>query len=129
MAAKKDIGKSEERTYTIPLRKEYQKVPMWKRTKKAVKATREFLLRHFKAEEVRLGKELNEFLWKHGIQNPPAKVKITAARDDKGVVNAELFGVKKKEPVKKETKKASPSEKKEKVEPSPKTSPEAPVKV
>ena len=98
MAAKKDTKKSEERTYTIPLRKEFMKVPTWRKTEKAVKAAQEFLLKHFKAEEVKLGKEVNDFIWKHGIKNPPPKVKVTAAKDENGVVHAELFGVKKKEP-------------------------------
>jgi|SRR3989338_7697199 len=116
MAAKKDTKKSEERTYTIPLRKEFMKVPSWRRTEKAVKAAQEFLLKHFKAAEVKVGKEVNDFIWKHGIQNPPPKVKVTAAKDDKGVVHAELFGVKKKEPAaekgaKKTTTKAVKSEK------------------
>ena len=42
MAAKKET-KIIERTYNVPLRKEYRKVPRWKRTKKAVKALKEFL--------------------------------------------------------------------------------------
>lgn len=93
--------KTIERTYNIPLRKEYLKVPNWKRTKKAVSAAKQFLQRHMKSEDVRLGKHLNEELWKHGIRNPPHHVKVTVIKDDKGVVRAELFGhqieVKKKE--------------------------------
>ncbi len=85
-----------ERIYNIPLRKEYLKSPKWRRTEKAVTALRKFLSRHMKTEEVRLGTELNELLWKHGIRNPPHHVKVTVSKDDKGVARAELFGAKKK---------------------------------
>ena len=84
--------KNLERTYTIPLRKEFRKVANWKQTKKAVKATKEFLAKHMKSTDVRLGKHLNEKLWQHGIKNPPAKIKVITIKDEKGVVRAELFG-------------------------------------
>src|SRR3989338_2274651 len=90
--AKKTTEKAVERTYNVPLRKEYMKAPRWNRTKKAVTALRQFLARHMKSEDVRLSKELNEEMWKHGIKNPPHHVKVTVMKDDKGVVRAELFG-------------------------------------
>lgn len=83
------------------------KAPRWNRTKKAVIALRQFLAKHMKSENVLLGKELNEEMWKHGIQNPPHHVKVKAVKDDKGVVKAELFGAEK--PASKKT----PAEKKE----------------
>ncbi len=82
-----------ERTYNVPLRKEFRKVPRWRRTKKAVDALRQFLVRHMKSENVKLGKELNEELWKHGIRNPPHHIKVNVTKDEKGEVKAELFGV------------------------------------
>jgi len=88
----KTEAKNLERTYVIPLRKEFRKVANWKQTKKAVKATKEFLAKHMKSDDVRLGKHLNEKLWQHGIKNPPAKIKVTTLKDEKGVVRAELFG-------------------------------------
>jgi len=116
-----------ERTYNIPLRKEYQKVPGWKRTKKAVKAVKEFLKKHMKSDDVKLGTKLNEEMWKHGIRNPPHHVKVTVTKDKEGKVKAELFGAKKEEKkaVKKEVK-AKPAEEKEVKEPAKKE--EAPVK-
>lgn len=95
MAAKEE--KIIERTYNVPLRKEYQKVPRWRRTKKAVVALRQFLVRHMKSEQIKLSKELNEEVWKDGIRNPPHHVKISVTKDEKGVVHADLFGAKKKE--------------------------------
>jgi len=90
--AKKTSTKTLEHTYTIPLRKEFSKVPKYKRTNKAVKAVKEFLQKHMKSEEVKLGKHLNEELWKHGIKNPPHHVKVITKKDKDGVVKAELFG-------------------------------------
>lgn len=114
MAEKKE-SPALERTYNVPLRKEYQKAPNWKRTEKAVVALRQFLAKHMKTDlvNVKLGGELNEALWKHGIKNPPHHVKVTVTKDKGGVVRAELFGVKKKEP--KAAKKAVKEEKKEEV--------------
>lgn len=106
--AKKTTEKTVERTYNVPLRKEYMKAPRWNRTKKAVIALRQFLAKHMKSENVLLSKELNEEMWKHGIQNPPHHVKVNVVKDDKGVVKADLFAVEK--PASKKT----PAEKKEK---------------
>ncbi|MEK6905511.1 MAG: 50S ribosomal protein L31e [Nanoarchaeota archaeon] len=103
----KTTEKTLERTYNVPLRKEYMKAPRWNRTKKAVIALRQFLAKHMKSENVLLSKELNEEMWKHGIQNPPHHVKVNAVKDDKGVVKADLFAVEK--PASKRT----PAEKKE----------------
>ena len=91
----KTTEKTLERTYNVPLRKEYMKAPRWNRTKKAVIALRQFLAKHMKSENVLLSKELNEEMWKHGIQNPPHHVKVNAVKDDKGVVKADLFAVEK----------------------------------
>lgn len=79
-----------ERNYNIPLRKSYMKAPRWKRTKKAVNALREFLVKHMKSDTIKIQKYLNLHLWKHGIKNPPHHVKVTAKKDEKGVVVAEL---------------------------------------
>jgi len=83
-----------ERTYIIPLRKEWQKAPKYKRAKKAVTGVKRFLKRHMRVtvENVKIGKALNEELWKHGMRNPPAKVKVNITKDDQGLVKAELFG-------------------------------------
>jgi len=83
-----------ERTYNIPLRKEFQKVPRYKRAKKAVTAVREFVLKHMKADSVLIGEELNKLLWVHGIKNPPHHVKVTVVKNKEGVAIAELPGIK-----------------------------------
>lgn len=100
-----------ERTYTIPLHGETLKTVNWKRTKKAMKATREFLIKHMKSEDVRLGASVNHFIWKHGLQNPPHRIKVTAVKTDDNVVRVELFGY--KAPAKKEMGKKVAKAKKE----------------
>ena len=97
MAAKKEDVKVLERTYTVPLRKEYLKAPNWKRTPKAVIALKQFLARHMKSKEIRLGKEVNDLIWKKGIKYPPHKIKVNVSKNKEGVVTAELFGLVKKE--------------------------------
>lgn len=104
-----------ERTYTVPLRSGFNKAPNYKKTKKAVFVLREFLMKHMKCtnKELRLGKNLNQFVWKRGYKHPPHHVKITVIKDDEGIVKAELFGMKYEEPVKveeKETKKGKAGE-------------------
>jgi ribosomal protein L31E len=125
-----------EREYNVPLRREFLKAPNWKRTHKASRALREFLIKHMKPgldekgnSQVKIGKYLNEELWKKGIKNPPHHIKVIAKKDDKGVVMAELVGApvekkeeekpkKKKEEKKEETKEEEKKEeeKKEKAE-------------
>ena len=126
-----------ERSYNIPIRKEFLKVQKYKRAKKAIAAVKEFLLRHTKADEVKLGENLNEKIWENGIKNPPHHVKVNVYTK-KGVAYAELEGFKfdtkedekpkkkattlkekvaekvaEKKPVKKEAKEEKPEAKKE----------------
>jgi large subunit ribosomal protein L31e len=81
-----------ERTYNVPLRSGFIKTPAYKKAKKAVNTMKEFMFKHMKAEEVKIGPELNKKLWKHGMKNPPHHVKVTAVKED-GVVKVELEGV------------------------------------
>ena len=105
MAEEKKTKKGEkteivlERVYNVPLRKEWLKVPKYKRAKKAVKALKEFIQKHMKSEDVRIGKHANLEVWKHGIKNPPHHIKVKAVKDNKDVVRVEIEGVKLKERV------------------------------
>ena len=96
MAEKKTETQTEklEREYTIPLRKEWGKVPRYKRANKAVKAVKEFLARHMKVSDrnlknVKIDKYLNEELWFRGIRKPPAKIKVKATKEG-DIVKVEL---------------------------------------
>ncbi len=92
--------KTIERVYNVPLRKEFHKVPRWRKTKKAAKALREFLVKHMKSENIKIGTDVNEKLWNHGIRNPPHHIKVTAKKDETGEVRVELFGTKQEAPSK-----------------------------
>lgn len=94
-----------ERAYTIPLRKEFQKAPPYRRAKKAVSAVRSFISRHMKSDNVIIGNYLNLALWKNGIKNPPHKIKVEAKKDEKGIVKVEVVGAPKEELKPKEEKK------------------------
>ena len=91
-----------ERTYVIPLRSKTLRTPLYRKSEKAMTVIRKFLVKHMKSKDVKLGRHLNMFVWKHGIRNPPGKVKVVATKDDKGAVTAELEGAPKE--VKAETK-------------------------
>jgi len=83
-----------KRTYVIPLRRGFVKTPKYKRTNKAVRVLREFLKKHMKSEDIKIGPALNDLLWINGIKNPPGKVTVDVTKDNKGVVRAELKGIK-----------------------------------
>jgi large subunit ribosomal protein L31e len=77
--------------YTIPLRKEFQKAPNYKKTSKAVRALKSYLLKHTKAEQVKIGPYLNKEMWKHGRKNPPSKIQVKVIKED-NIAKAELIG-------------------------------------
>jgi large subunit ribosomal protein L31e len=93
----------EEKVFTVPLRDAFEK-PRTKRAKIAIKIVREFLKKHMKAEDVKIGKSINEIVWRRGIQKPPRKIRIHALREG-DVVYAELLGVNIKLPSAEELKK------------------------
>jgi large subunit ribosomal protein L31e len=104
-----------ERTYNIPLRRDWLHVPKYKRAKKAIRAIREFLSQHMKVpeKEVKIGKAMNDYVWDHGMKNPPHHVKVIVIKDKDGKVSAELVGAAVE---KKDAKKAKPVKAEEKAE-------------
>ncbi len=113
MDKEKDINKI-EREYVIPLRREWAKVPRYKRANKAVKAIKEFLVRHMKIydrdlSKIKVDKYINEEIWFRGIKKPPARIKVKAIKEN-GIVRVELFEM----PAKLKFKKAR-EEKREKI--------------
>lgn len=74
-----------EREYTIPLRKEWTKVPGYKRTAKSVKAIKEFIAKHMKVPNrdlnlVKIDSYLNNEVWYRGSATPPARVTVKAIK-------------------------------------------------
>lgn len=116
--AKKTEEKKLERVYNVPLRRDWIRTPKYRRTKKAVKALKEFLTQHMKPGvdekgrlKLKIGKMANLDLWKHGIRNPPHHIKVKAVKEADGTVKAELVGFEYKD-----EKKTDKKEKKGKVE-------------
>ena len=76
-----------EREYVIPLRNKWKRVPRYKRANKAIKAIKEFLVRHMRLRDrdlkkIRIDKYLNEEVWFRGIKNPPSRIKVKAVTED-----------------------------------------------
>ena len=93
----------EEKIFTIPLREAFEKERQ-KRARNASKIIRDFLIRHMKSENIKIGKSINEAVWKRGIYKPPRKVRIHVIKED-DIVYSELLGVDIKTPSKEEVKK------------------------
>jgi len=54
-----------------------------------------------KTENIKIGKSINNAVWKRGIQKPPRKIRIHAIKEE-NVVYTELLGVEIKTPSKEE---------------------------
>lgn len=97
---KKAIKNKNEREYVVPLRREWKKVARYKKTNRAVKAVKKFLVRHMKIRDrdlnkIKIDRYLNDFLWMNGIKNPPSKVSVKAYKDGE-IVRVELLELPKK---------------------------------
>jgi large subunit ribosomal protein L31e len=89
-----------EREYVIPLREKVRVVPRYKKTNKAVKTVKEFLVRHMKIRDrdlnkIKIDTYLNEALWFRGIRKPPHKIKVKAVKEGE-IVHVELADMPKK---------------------------------
>lgn len=80
---------ADEKVYTIPLRAD--KKTRVKRTAYAIRIIKDYLKKHTKADDVKLGRRLNENVWSKGTKKPPSAVKVKAVKDG-DVVKAELLG-------------------------------------
>jgi len=92
----------EERTYTIPLQKALVRPPK-RRAPRAMQLIRAFVTKHMKLEmkvseeeeeeelpQLIISKEVNEKVWGRGIEKPPRKIKVRAAKDKDGNVTVYL---------------------------------------
>jgi large subunit ribosomal protein L31e len=78
-----------EQIYVIPLR-DVKRAPRWKRSNKAVKDIRAFLVKHMKSEDIKLDRSINEKVWDRGSEKPPRKIRVRAMKFEDGQVQAEL---------------------------------------
>ena len=89
----------EEKFYTIPLRMAWIS-PRKKRAPRAVRIIRGFVEKHMKirteaegeeeAEFLVISNEVNEKIWSRGIEKPPRKIRVRAAKDKEGVITVHL---------------------------------------
>ena len=93
----------EERVYTVPLGKALIQPPN-KRTARAVRMLRSFMIKHMKLETSKEGEaeeqeaaprliidnDVNEKLWSRGIEKPPRKIRVRAEKDKEGNVTVYL---------------------------------------
>lgn len=82
-----------EMEHIIPLRREFVKTSRHKRAPRAIRTIKEYVQRHSKIPEVRIGKALNHLIWKDGIKNPPGKAHVLIKEED-GFASVELVGTK-----------------------------------
>ena len=80
------MAEKQDTTYVIPLRREFLKVPRYKRTGRAVKAIKQFVAKHMKVPErdtskVKLDIHFNNQLWFKGRTNPPTRVKVSVKKE------------------------------------------------
>lgn len=92
----------EGRVITLSLRKIWKQTPRWKRSSRAVKEVKDVIKKKTKAAEVKIGRALNEKIWKKGGKQPPAKLKVVVIEEEDGqyyvdLVGSELESRKKKE--------------------------------
>jgi large subunit ribosomal protein L31e len=105
-AKKKKKGEEEEiveeRVYTIPLQKATVRPPK-KRAPRAIQLIRDFITKHMKLEmkleeeeeegelpRLIISKEVNEKIWGKGIEKPPRRIRVRAAKDSDGNVTVYL---------------------------------------
>ena len=98
MARAKKEEKKLERTYTIPLKKEWLKAPRYKKSKKAIKAIKQFLAKHMKIpdrdlKKIKLNKWVNQAIWLRGVKKTPQKIIVKAIKDSEGKVIVEFVGL------------------------------------
>ena len=75
------MAEEEHRILTVPLRV-VRTVPRTKRAPRAIKAIREYVVRHMRAktEDVWIDPQINEILWRRGIQKPPSRIRVKVSR-------------------------------------------------
>jgi large subunit ribosomal protein L31e len=79
-----------ERIYTIPLKIAYY-VPRDKRTPRAVRFLKEFIMRHMKTDKVTITPEVNEIIWSRGMQKPPRRIRVRVTKNSEGEVKVYPF--------------------------------------
>ena len=88
--------RANESELIVPLRNAWN-ITRYKRAPRAMQIIREQVIRHLKVredEELYIDEEVNEYIWKRGIENPPRKVKLLVIRHDEPDIPVEVKLVK-----------------------------------
>ena len=83
-----------ETIYTVPFFPKLNKTPRYKRAPRAIRMLKEYIVKHTKADFIVITNELNEFMWKRGIEKPPRKIKVRAiveTIDEEKIATVELI--------------------------------------
>ena len=82
----------DERSYVVNFSKPIygRGIPRTRRTPRAIKYLREFVIRHMKVEKVIIDPLVNEALWRRGRQYPMRKIRIRAVKTDEETVEVFL---------------------------------------
>ena len=78
------MARPNESELIVPLRNAWN-ITRFKRAPRAMQIIREQVIRHLKVredEELYIAPEVNEHIWKRGIENPPRKVRLLCIRHD-----------------------------------------------
>ena len=99
---KEEVEIVEEKIYTIPLGRALVRPPN-KRASRAMQLIKIYITKHMKLEmkvseeeeeeelpQLIISRELNERIWERGIEKPPRKIKVRAAKDKDGNVTVYL---------------------------------------
>ncbi|MEM0453419.1 MAG: 50S ribosomal protein L31e [Sulfolobales archaeon] len=78
-----------EGIYVINLGKLYR-TGRYRRLARAIKAIKEFIRRHTKANEVIIDRSINEYIFSRAYDKPPSKIAVKITKVDEGVVKASL---------------------------------------
>lgn len=68
------------RDYTIHLSKRTHKTTFKSKTPKAIKEIRKFAEKTMKTKDVRIQPDVNKFIWKQGVRNPPKRIRVRLSR-------------------------------------------------
>ena len=79
----------EERVYTVPLSRAWVS-PRKERAPRATRILKAFIMRHMKPESIVLSKEVNEQIWRRGIEKPPRNIRVRAVKDRDGKVSVHI---------------------------------------
>lgn len=98
--AEEEIEIVEEKIYTVPLQRAWLR-PRKKRAPRATRILKTFIQRHMKLgkaeaeeeegeERLVISNEVNERIWRRGIEKPPRKIRVRAVKDVEGTVTVYL---------------------------------------